>query len=256
MKTYAFLNMKGGVGKTTSSLNVATGLAMNGYKTLLIDFDPQANTTDTFLSDDEYPSITIDKLIFETELTKSAIMHIEENLDLLPSSIDLAETELGLCTQKKMPQHNRLKKIIEQVQNEYDYVIIDCQPIINTLTINIILAADKIIIPIKPEKYALNGFKTTIKNISELKENFEAKAEFKVLITMKNKNNADKDIVNQLRELSLPMYTTEIRYQAKPVADAANNDRLLIKDKANVAQDYKELVFEILAENNHKKVEE
>jgi chromosome partitioning protein len=256
MKVYAFLNMKGGVGKTTSSLNVATGLAMQGYKTLLVDFDPQANTTGTFLKDDEYPSLTIEKLIFDVEQTKSAIMHIEDNLDLLPSSIDLAETELGLCTQKKMPQHNRLRKIIEQVNGEYDYVIIDCQPIINTLTVNVILVADKIIIPIKPEKYALNGFKTTIKNISELKENFEAKADFKVLITMKNKNNADKDIVNQLRELSLPIYSTEIRYQAKPVSDAANNDRLLIKEKANVAQDYKNLVAEIMAENNHKKVEE
>ena len=95
-----------------------------------------------------------------------------------------------------------------------------------------------------------------MQNIGQMKENFEAKTEFKVLITMRNKNNADKDIVNQLRELSLPMYTTEIRYQAKPVADAANNDRLLIKDKANVAQDYKNLVAEIMAENNHKKVED
>lgn len=248
MKVYAFLNMKGGVGKTTSSLNVATGLAMQGNKTLLIDFDPQANTTGTFLKDDEYPSLTIEKLIFDPDQTKSAIIKVEDNLDLIPSSIELAETELELCTQKKMPQHNRLKKILEQVNNEYDYVIIDCQPIINTLTINVILVADQIIIPVKPEKYALNGFKTTLRNISDLKENYEAHAQFKVLVTMKNKNNADKEIVSQLRALPLPIYQTEIRYQAKPVADAANNDRLLIKDKSNVASDYISLVQEIIME--------
>lgn len=245
MKAYALLNMKGGVGKTTTSLNVATGLSMLGYKTLLIDFDPQANTTDTFIPDNQEPAITVDKLIFEPSLTNEAIINVMPNLDLIPSSIDLAETELNLSVQRRFAQHNRLQMILKEVENEYDFIFIDCQPIINTLTINVILASDMIIIPVKPEKYAIRGFQATVNNIIDVKNGFEARANFKLLVTMRNRIKNDVEIITQLKEMNIPMYQTEIRYQAKPVTDAANNDKLLIQSKSNVSLDYQNLVKEV-----------
>lgn len=243
MKTISFLNMKGGVGKTTSSLNVATGLAMKGYKTLLIDFDPQANSTSIFIND--LPELAINHLIFNPTLTSNAIVSVDENLDLIPSSLDLAMSEMELCLQKKLPQHNRLLKILAEVKN-YEYVIIDCPPIINTLTINAILASDEIIVPIKPDKFAVSGFGITMKNVMEIKENFDCNPKIKVLFTIVSRNNTEKEVINQLSSAT-DTYESRIRNQPKPIAEASLENRVVIKDvKIPVAQDYIALVNEMI----------
>lgn len=253
MKIISLLNMKGGVGKSTSSLNISGGLANLGKKVLLIDFDPQANTTDILLKDLE-PQIAIDQLLFNPEKTIQAIVNINNNLDLIPSSLELADSERQLSNQNKVPQHNRMAKILQQVKDyNYEYVIIDCPPIINLLTINVILVSNKIIVPIKPGKGAIKGYKVTMKNVMEIKENYEVNPTVKILLTSVTRNNTVKLIIDELKHLknisNLNMYEQYIRFQDKPITTAEMENRLVINDtKTNVANDYIQLVHEIIKE--------
>lgn len=248
MKTYSFLNMKGGVGKTTSSVNISAGLAERGKKVLLVDFDPQANTTSMFL--DEEPELSISDLLFNTDQAKEAIISVKENLGLIPATLELAASEMKLKLNQTIPQHNRLKKILDQVKNDYDYCIIDCPPIINTLTINAIIASDTIVVPIKPEKFAVSGFQVTINTIKEISEGFDITPDCKILFTMINRNNTDREVISQLHDAGVfKIYDTQIRYQSKPVTEASLENKLLIEDKkAGVADDYRTLVEELLNE--------
>lgn len=248
MKTYSFLNMKGGVGKTTSSVNISAGLANKGKKVLLVDFDPQANTTSMFLDDE--PKISISDLLFDVEQAKEAIVTVKDNLDLIPATLELAASEMKLKLNQTIPQHNRLKKILDQVKDSYDYCIIDCPPIINTLTINAIIASDTIVVPIKPDKFAVSGFQFTISTIKEISDGFDITPDCKILFTMINRNNTDKEVITQLHEAkAFKIYNTQIRYQSKPVTEASLENKILIEDKtAGVAEDYRSLVKEFIDE--------
>lgn len=251
MRVLSFLNVKGGVGKTTTSLNVATGLAAEGKKVLLIDYDPQANSTSVLLSENT-TKYTIDELIFEPQLTKKAIITVDKNLDLIASRLHLAYAEAKLANATTLPQQYRLIKIIKELDNNYDFIIIDCPPIINLLTINAILASNSIIIPIKPDKFAVAGFNITIDNIVQIQQNFNVAPSYKVLFTMINRNNMDRDIIEQLCKV-VDVYDTKIRYQAKPITRASlfGTTVIISDEKSNVAKDYKSLISEILEETNN-----
>lgn len=250
MKVISFLNMKGGVGKTTSSVNVATGLAMGGKKVLLVDLDPQANTTDIFLRDNV--ELAIDCLMLDQTLTEKSIVKVDENLDLIPSSLDLASVELKLKL-SNLPQHNCLQRVLEQVREKYDYCIIDCPPILNILTVNALFVTDELIIPIKPDKFALTGFETTEKNYISIKNAFALKSRLKILFTIANRNNTEKEIIEKLKSSEYEVFETVIRNQPKPIVDAGLGGRAVIKenpDKVPVANDYRLFVSEILKEEN------
>ena len=249
MRTIAFLNIKGGVGKSTTSFNVAVGLADKGKRVLLVDFDPQCNTTSIFCESD--PRDTIDNLI-KQEITdvKEVIISVEENLSFIPSSLLLANTEVSLRTTGVGLLHNKLVKILSKIENEYDYCIIDCAPIINLLTINAIIASDEIIVPIKPDRFALAGFNLTIQNILMIRDNYEIDIDYKVLFTIVNRNNVEKDIIEAVRNsVGNRAFKTQIRNQPKPIAEASTNTQFVIRSDSSVASDFKELVEEILNNN-------
>lgn len=253
MKTIAIHNLKGGCSKTTTSINIAAGLADAGYKTLLIDFDPQASTTVSFLDVEQFPDITVDDLMEDATLTKAAIVSINSHLDLIASHLNLTTTDTNLRLNTNAPQQTRLKKILDQVRNNYDYCIIDCPPVLNLLTVNMIIASDLIIVPITPEKYSLDGFNITLKNIKQIKENFELTVDYRVLVTMRSRNGTETKIIDEIKPfIQDKLFQTNIRYQAKPIKTSVLTKKPVIFDhKAGVGADYRRLLEELLEETSN-----
>jgi len=248
VKTISLLNMKGGVGKTTTSLNLASGMAMKGKRVLLVDYDPQANTTSIF------PAVTTMKSISEVmsgaASIKEVMQQVDENLWLVPSDLSLSNTEMAIRAQSTAPQQDRLQKALRQGKDQFDYAIIDCAPTINLLTVNAIIASNHVIVPIKPDKFAVQGFAVTHENIQEIKRNWELDLQYSILFTIINRNNEEKEVIRQLREIAgKNVLKTEIRAQPKPIAAASLNNTVVIKqnDKdVGVADDLRRLVDEVL----------
>lgn len=184
MKIIAFSNQKGGVGKTSTCINVAAFLAKKGKKTLLIDMDPQGNTTTGVgFSKGELKSSVYNVLI-EGAAPADCILKTEiENLYLLPSSIDLAGAEVELVYLKG--REKKLAAALESIKNDYDYVAIDCPPSLGLLTINALAAADSVIIPIQSEYYALEGLSQLMNTVRLVVKVLNPKLEIEgVVITM------------------------------------------------------------------------
>src|SRR5690606_21204196 len=157
-------NQKGGVGKTTTSVNLGAGLAAIGKKVLLIDIDPQGNTTSGVgINKADVANCIYDVLINEVN-PKEAIVSTEvEGLDIIPATIQLAGAEIELVP--TISREVRLKKSIQQVKHMYDYVLIDCPPSLGILTINSLTAADSVLIPIQCEYYALEGLSQLLNTV-------------------------------------------------------------------------------------------
>ena len=163
-KTVAFSNQKGGVGKTTTCVNMSAYLATMGYKTLLIDLDPQGNATSGLgFSKSEVKNSVYNVMIDETPIEDSVIKTCVDNLDILPSSIDLAGAEVELVYVKE--REKVLRKVLERAKKTYDFIMIDCPPSLGLLTINALASADTVIIPIQSEYYALEGLSQLMNTI-------------------------------------------------------------------------------------------
>lgn len=164
-KVIAITNQKGGVGKTTTSVNLAAALAKTKYKVLLVDMDPQANATQGIGIDrDALEFTTYDVLVNDTPIKKIVVQSYMKNLDVAPASIDLAGADLELANVKK-GREQKLKKAIDGVVNEYDYIIIDCPPALGLLNTNALTACKSVLIPVQCEYYALEGLTQLLNTI-------------------------------------------------------------------------------------------
>ncbi len=199
----AISNQKGGVGKTTSVLNIGVFLARKGKKVLLIDIDPQANLTSGLgierdTEDDGMLSV-YDILINQTKAEDTVLESRIENLHIIPSSIELAGAEVEMVN--AMSRESVLKNAIDQLRNEYDYILIDCPPSLGLLTINSQVASDKVIIPVQAEYFALEGLGQLVNTIKLVKNNLNPNLEIGgVVLTMfDTRTNLSKDIAVELK---------------------------------------------------------
>ena len=181
-KAIAIFNQKGGVGKTTTNINLGASLAMRGKKVLMLDIDPQGNTTSGIGVSKRNLDYTVYDLLIEDNFdTKKAIIHTGiENLDIIPASVDLAGAEIELVEQDG--REKRLRKSIDRIKGDYDYIFIDCPPSLGLLTINSLTAVESVLIPIQCEFYALEGVSQLVSTIELVKKNLNKNLEIEGVI--------------------------------------------------------------------------
>lgn len=165
-KIVSIANQKGGVGKTTTSTNLAASLAHYGCKVLLIDLDPQGNATMGSGVNKNHLSASINEVLLQTLSITEALIKTPCHYDLLPGNGDLTEAEIGLIQQEN--REFRLRDVLAPIKNQYDYILIDCPPSLNMLTVNALAASHSVLIPIQCEYYALEGLTGLLSTINDL----------------------------------------------------------------------------------------
>ena len=255
-KVIAIANQKGGVGKTEVASNLGVGMAMTGKKVLEIDADPQGNLTSSLGIDnvDELENTLasfMEREINENQLNpEEYILHNEEGVDLMPCNIKLAGMDYMIMN--ALSRERLLEAFVSQVRDSYDYIIIDCSPSLNLVTINVLTAADSVIIPVEASYLSMTGLQQLLTSIGSTKRKLNKKLEIEGIVINKvnTRTNHERDIIDKLREAygsQIKVFDVMIPESVRAKECTAFGVSIYKHDpKGKVAKAFEELTKEVL----------
>lgn len=261
--TIAIVNQKGGTGKTTSTENIGVALAMEGKRVLLVDTDPQASLTVCMGSTqpDELQvtlASVLNKVLQDKEIDpEEGILHHAEGVDLMPANIELAGLEVGLVN--VLSRESVLKEYIKNVENNYDFILLDCMPSLGMLTINALAAADEVLIPVQAQYLPAKGLEQLLTTINKVKKQINPKLHIEgILLTMvEGRTNFSKDISSLIRETygkNIRVFDAEIPKATKAAETSAMGFSIFKHDPmGKVAKAYRDVTKEVIADAEAKR---
>lgn len=261
-KIIAVCNQKGGVGKTTTTVNLGVGLAAAGQRVFLIDADPQGSLSvslgigDADAQTDTLASVMVREMNREQYDVRSCIRHHAEGVDYLPANIELASVDVSMIN--TMSREYILSGVIAQIRDEYDFILIDCMPSLGMLTVNALAAADSILIPVETKFLPIKGLQQLFQTISSVRYRINPNLEIEgVLFTMFNGTNLSEQIAATVTETygsSIRVFDTRIPTGTKAAEAPASGSSLLhYAPKSKAAAAYTALTNELLAHQKVKK---
>ncbi len=263
MKVIALANQKGGVGKSTTAINLGVGLARSGKKVLLIDADSQGNLT-TMLGirqPDELSATlatNLEKIIMDKPLGRAeGILRCEEGVDLLPSNIELSATEVNLVN--TMSRETVLKTYLKEIRGGYDYILIDCMPSLGMLTLNALTAADSVIIPVQSHYLSAKGLEHLLKTVRKVQRQLNPKLRIEgILLTMtQSRTNFSKEIGELLRETyggNIRIFQSEIPFSIKGAEMSAYGKSIFsFEPRGKIAAAYENFTREVMEVERQRK---
>ena len=197
LRTFALVNQKGGVGKTTTAVNLGTALAAMGRTALIIDLDPQGNaSTGLGVERGQRARGTYELLLGGLTVADAVVPTAIPRLSIIPASVDLAGAEIELVNSER--REHRLSEALVGIKSRYDYVLIDCPPSLNLLTLNALVAVDALLVPLQTEFYALEGLSNLVQTVERVKRAFNPRLEMAgIILTMYDKRNSLSEAVGQ-----------------------------------------------------------
>lgn len=255
-KVIAITNQKGGVGKTTTTFNLGVALANQGKKVLIVDVDPQSNLTTYagWYNEDELKytlSDLMEQSMNDEEIkTKESILHHKENIDLIPSSLNLSALETSLAY--AMSREYTLRNCLSVVKKDYDYILLDCQPSLGMLTINALASADSVLIPVQSQYFALRGMTDLFKIINKVRRQINPTLQIDgaLLTLVDRRTNLSKEIDKQIKDnygSMLKVYDTQIPLAVKTAESTSQGESIFSYDKnGTVAEAYSSFAKEVL----------
>jgi chromosome partitioning protein len=256
-KIIAVANQKGGVGKTTTAMNLAASLAVLEHKTLLIDSDPQANATSGVGFDPRTVKISIYECIIDDVHPKTAILKTETpNLYLIPSHIDLVGAEIEMIN---LPQReHKMKDVIEKIRKDFDFIIIDCSPSLGLITVNALTAADSVIVPVQCEYFALEGLGKLLNTIKIVQTRLNPALDIEgILLTMYDSRlRLSNQVVEEVKTHFQQMVFDTIIQRNTKLGEAPSFGQTIIMHDASSrgSTNYLNLAREILQKNDLTKI--
>ena len=249
-RTIAIANQKGGVGKTTTAINLSACLAEAGQRVLTIDFDPQGNaTTGLGLEKEQIEDTVYELLLCDCTLEDCLMRDVQENLDVLPSDSNLAGAEIELLDVEN--KESVLNGYLETIRDQYDFIIIDCPPSLSLLTINALVAADTVLVPIQCEYYALEGLSQVLRTIGLVRKKMNPSLELEgVVFTMYDaRTNLSLQVVENVKQnLNERIYKTIIPRNVR-LAEAPSHGMPinLYDSRSTGAESYRLLAAEVIS---------